>query len=224
MSTLVLGSIHSAENLSGKYTAIGNFSCMNAETNSVAVAQLLQRFNDTVGQWIGYLDDYTLEMLQQPPRTGSWSLGQVYIHIINDTRYFVQQMKESLKSPADDDKEMHPAAKTMLRNNAFPDRMIEGPATHTPIPQPDSKERLSKGLVSIRDAVNDLFADANVAGSNVAEVNVAEVNVAAATGKTAHPGLGYFTSLEWLQFAEMHMRHHFRQKKRIDEQLYLTRP
>ncbi|HEV9036934.1 MAG TPA: hypothetical protein VGQ51_09945 [Puia sp.] len=37
-----------------------------------------------------------------------------------------------------------------------------------------------------------------------------------ATGKTRHPGLHYFNSLEWLQFAEMHMRHHFRQKKRID--------
>jgi hypothetical protein len=196
---------------------------MNAQTNTVAVATLLQRFNDTVGQWIGYLDDYTLEMLQRPPRAGSWSLGQVYIHIIGDTRYFARQMKESLESRADGEKEMHPEAKTMLRNNAFPDRMIEGPATNIPIPQPDSKERLSKGLVSIRDAVNDLFTNANDAAANVTASNFSASNVAASTGKTPHPGLGYFNALEWLQFAEMHMRHHFRQKKRIDEQLYLSR-
>ena len=36
-------------------------------------------------------------------------------------------------------------------------------------------------------------------------------------GKTKHPGLGYFSAEEWLQFAEMHFRHHLRQKKRIDE-------
>ena len=27
-------------------------------------------------------------------------------------------------------------------------------------------------------------------------------------GKTKHPGLNYFTAKEWLQFAEMHLRHH----------------
>jgi hypothetical protein len=35
-------------------------------------------------------------------------------------------------------------------------------------------------------------------------------------GKTKHPGLGYFSAKEWLQFANMHFRHHLRQKKRID--------
>jgi hypothetical protein len=35
-------------------------------------------------------------------------------------------------------------------------------------------------------------------------------------GKTRHPGLLYFSAPEWLQFAEMHLRHHFLQKQRID--------
>jgi hypothetical protein len=34
--------------------------------------------------------------------------------------------------------------------------------------------------------------------------------------KNKHPGLDYFNANEWLQFAEMHLRHHLRQKKRID--------
>ena len=36
-------------------------------------------------------------------------------------------------------------------------------------------------------------------------------------GKSKHPGLGYFNAQEWFLFAEIHMRHHFRQKARIDE-------
>ena len=169
---------------------------------------LLQRFNDTIGQWICFLDDYTLEMLRQPPRAGSWSLGQVYRHIIDDTRSFARQMRESLDNPADGEKEMHEDARTMLRNNAFPDRMIQGPATNILILQPQDKGQLIQELLSIRDEVNKLFSSSNIAG---------------ATGKTPHPGLNYFNTLEWLQFAEMHMRHHFRQKKRIDEQLFISR-
>jgi hypothetical protein len=33
-------------------------------------------------------------------------------------------------------------------------------------------------------------------------------------GKIKHPGFDYFSASEWLQFAEMHMRHHLKQKER----------
>ncbi|MDB5279911.1 MAG: DinB family protein [Ferruginibacter sp.] len=36
-------------------------------------------------------------------------------------------------------------------------------------------------------------------------------------GKTKHPGLDYFSATEWLQFVDIHFRHHLRQKKRIDD-------
>jgi len=168
---------------------------------------LLQRFSDTIALWIGFLDDYTLEMLQHPPHAGSWSLGQVYTHIIDDTRWFVGQMKEAMDSGAHSDKDMHENARFMLANNAFPDRMIQGPSTDKVIPQPRDKQQLSRELSVIREDVNGLYSSSNVAG---------------ATGKTSHPGFLFFNTLEWLQFAEMHMRHHLRQKKRIDEQLFIS--
>ena len=173
-------------------------------SRTLLAPRLLQRFNDTIGQWIGFLDDYTLETLRRPPGNDSWSLGQVYTHIIDDTRWVVGQMRQTMDSDADFDKEPHENARSMLRNNDFPDTMIKGPSTGKPIAQPTDKAQLSRELNKIRKAVNDLYARANLA---------------AAIGKSRHPGLGYFDSLEWLQFAEMHMRHHFRQKKRIDEQL-----
>ena len=43
-------------------------------------------------------------------------------------------------------------------------------------------------------------------------------------GKTKHPGLNYFNANEWLQFAEMHLRHHLKQEKRIEEFLKLQMP
>ena len=60
------------------------------ETNREIV--LLQAFNETIQQWIDFLDDYTLEMLRQKPDDNSCALGQVYSHITDDTAWLVEQM------------------------------------------------------------------------------------------------------------------------------------
>lgn len=166
---------------------------------------LLQAFNETIQKWIDFLDDYTLEMLSQKPDDNSWSLGQVYTHITDDTTWFVEQMAAAMQTTADSEKEIHKHARTMLRNNSFPDMMIEGPAAGIFIKQPESKDEVLHKLLAIKTHVNDLYAS---------------FDPSKAIGKTPHPGLLYFNTLDWLQFAEMHMRHHFRQKKRIDEALF----
>ena len=168
----------------------------------------LRQFDGTIQQWIDELDKYTLEQLQRVPRAGSWSLGQVYVHIIDDTSWFVEQMEAALSGTADGDKAMHPDGRRMFELNGFPDVQIEGPATNTFIPQPASSAELAAKLTAIKTAVDRLFAGF---GSAISAISV---------GKTKHPGLGYFNAVEWLQFAEMHMRHHLRQKQRIDTVLF----
>ncbi len=81
-------------------------------------------------------------------------------------------------------------------------RSIEGPDTSIDIPQPYSKEELKNALSQIKDEINSLAI--LISNSHY-------------KGKTKHPGLGYFSTHDWLQFADMHFRHHLRQKKRIDE-------
>ena len=166
----------------------------------------LRQFDVTIQQWIDQLNDYTLEQLHRLPRPGSWSLGQVYVHIIDDTSWFVEQMEAALLTGADSDKDMHPDGRRMFDNNSFPDVQIEGPATNTFIPQPATREELELRLSDIKTAVDRLFSGVDVAVSPA--------------GKTRHPGLGFFSAVEWLQFAEMHMRHHLRQKQRIDAVLF----
>jgi hypothetical protein len=164
----------------------------------------LKQWNTTIGQWTDWLNDYSLEQLRQQPGPGAWSLGQVYTHILTDTEWFVGQMKAALATRENRDKEMHDDAKRMFRRNGFPDVPIQGPATNTYIPQPQSREELQRRLLAIKTEVNELFT---------ADERWRE------GGKTRHPGLLFFSAGEWLQFAEMHMRHHFRQKQRIDEAL-----
>jgi hypothetical protein len=155
---------------------------------------LINQFNTTIDQWIGYLDNYTLEELQKRPDEQSWSLGQVYIHLIEDTGFFVDQINEALVS--EEDGEIHKAAAEMFANNAFPDMKLGNPNNSLSLRQPVSKEELFQGLGNIRKEINKL---GELQG-----------------GKTKHPGLGYFNAAQWLQFAEMHLRHHMRQKNNID--------
>lgn len=162
---------------------------------------LLEQFNQTITYYFKALDHYTLEQLCAQPHPDRWSLGQMYRHIIDDTAWFIDQIKTCLISTDNADKSMHEDARAMLDANAFPDIMLNGPATNTNIPQPKSHDELRQGLLSIQNQVNSL-------------------NFNAPSGKTLHPGLLYFNATEWLQFADMHMRHHLRQKQRLDHYLF----
>lgn len=164
----------------------------------------LEQFNKTIDTWINILDDHTLETLTQKPIPGSWSLGQVYVHILSDTAYHIAQMKAALETDANSGEQMHANAKTMFSNGSFPDMQIVGPGTDDNTPQPTSKEDLLWKLIAMRADVNVLCR------SN---------DLTQAKGKSKHPGLEYFSALDWLIFTEMHMRHHLRQKARIEKNL-----
>lgn len=164
----------------------------------------LKRFEETIQLWIDSVDDYTIDMLLQKPGDGSWALGQVFMHIIDDTGYFAEQIKLALATNENANKSMHEDALAIFENGGFPDMKIVNSTAGQP-PQPSNVQTIKDGFNAIKQEINMLCASHNLDN---------------ATGKTRHPGLLYFSALEWLRFAEMHMRHHFRQKKRIDEALF----
>ncbi|QNF32240.1 DinB family protein [Adhaeribacter swui] len=158
-------------------------------------------FNRTVDYWLAALEPYSLAQLCAQPSPGSWSLGQLYLHLINDTTFFIDQIKTCVVTNDHADQEASLFAQTLFRNNAFPDEVIEGSPENAFIPQPTSKEQLRHRLQDLKVAMNQAAA---------------LLQNSAFKGKTKHPGLNYFNAAEWLQFAEMHFRHHLRQKQRID--------
>ena len=89
----------------------------------------------------------------------------------------------------------------MFERNGFPDEIIEGPPDNAFTAQPESKEDLFVRLQDLKAAFNELVPAMSISGMQ---------------GKTLHPGLKYFNAREWMKFAEMHFRHHLRQKNRID--------
>ena len=132
----------------------------------------------------------------------NWSIGQLYIHLMQDSYFYIDQLKYCILHPGNEQEEAMPAAKKMFANERFPDQRIKGAPSNALIPQPESKEWLFLQMKSLKAAIDQVV------------ILVADNPV---TGKTKHPGLGYFDAREWLHFMSMHFRHHEKQLERLDE-------
>jgi hypothetical protein len=157
-------------------------------------------FNQTIDDWIQALALYNYAQLCAQPIANSWSVGQVYMHLIEATTYFIKQAKICLTTNDNAAEEMSDKAKVLFLNNTFPDALLEGPPSNARTAQPESKAQLIQGLLNLKQALTDITA---------------LLIRSPYKGKTKHPGLQYFNAHEWMQFAEMHFRHHLRQKQRI---------
>jgi len=161
----------------------------------------MKDLNASLDNWIKDLDNYSFEQLTAKPSPELWSMGQVYVHLIQVTRHFVEQAAICAGSNENAHEEASPSARTVFQNNDLPDTLLQGPPSNAATPQPESKERLAQGLKKIKERLAEV--EPLVTGSTFG-------------GKTKHPGLNYFSATECLHFAEIHLRHHLRQKKRID--------
>jgi hypothetical protein len=162
---------------------------------------LIDDFNNTIDPWINTIQHYSFEELCKQPDEHNWSIGQVCVHLINDTSWFIEQIKICLLSDDNANETMIPFAQIIFKNNSFPDEKLTNPA-NVNVLQPSSKENLLQAFINLKKDMNDVA------------VQIANTK---SKGKTKHPGFNYFNATEWLQFAEMHLRHHFKQKNRIEK-------
>lgn len=162
----------------------------------------LTKLNETLNIWITALQNYDFDTLVAKPDPETWSLGQVFLHLISETNYYIEQIEYCLTHHENASEQMTENGLLMFANNEFPDERIKNDApSNQNVPQPTSKSDLLEQMLSLKTQLNLLW------------VKVMDIKP---LGKTKHPGLGYFNAQEWLQFAEMHLRHHFRQRKRIE--------
>src|SRR5688572_19124950 len=168
---------------------------MRTETTTAA------EFNKTIDVWIDHLESFDIDQLRIQPAHGQWSLGQVYIHLIENSWYFLKQARRCTTSDRNSEKVAASHGRSMLINNSFPDEPIEGPESNARTAQPESTAQLLSDLVKLKREINEVAA---------------LIGASSFKGKARHPGLKYLSAAEWFQFAEMHFRHHLRQKKKLD--------
>ena len=163
---------------------------------------IIDRVNKTMDHWIDQLSGYTYKQLCLKPGPENWSLGQVYMHLIDDTRWYYQQIEQCLLNPDHANEEISKAAKNIFAANDLGDAQITGdPFAAKNMPQPEGITQLKADMQALKTETNDLWK---------------RVIVAEEIGKSKHPGLGYLNPYEWFRHTEIHMRHHLKQKTRID--------
>lgn len=162
----------------------------------------IEKFNETIEIWINELDSFTIDQILVKPDSKSWSLGQLYQHIIDETTWYHEQLEISLVDKENVNKKTSKEANTLLERGSFENKRFQGdPFISENVKQPTSITRLISDLEKLkRDSAKIVDKMQNITYY----------------GKSEHPGIGFLNGFEWLQYSEMHMRHHLKQKRRIE--------
>jgi hypothetical protein len=167
------------------------------------LATIQADFDQSLDTWRQALYHYRDAELRAQLEPEGWTLGQVYAHLITSTQHHhIKQVERCLSHPADPTLEKTEQGKAIFAANAFPPRRVHVPPSPTYTPEQPSGRAV---LIAQMEELGMLLG-----------MITHQVKQAAASGKTAHPSLGYLDAGEWLQVIAMHWRHHLRQKARLD--------
>lgn len=157
--------------------------------------------------WISELDYYGKNQFKEKVKGEGWTMGQVYDHIVYGTYDFhLQKLNNCIlreNGSTEGDKKI--LAKLIFMFGSIPPIRLKGRPASVYLPgQPENPEKFKDEFYKFLKVVHRASKEAGEAKLDF---------------KTHHPIMGMLNAMEWLQLIEMHMRHHVRQKKRMDKSL-----
>lgn len=162
----------------------------------------LETFEAICDRWIAALDEYDEAKWRRSPAPGVWSMSQVHSHILDVAGLALGQLRKCQERTETKARKTLAGHLVYLLGGLPPIRVKAPAAINNAPPEPESKVAVRDALLSVKSQMHELAP-----------------HVHAARGAAKHPILGKLTAAEWFRFMEMHMRHHLRQKKRIDQML-----
>ncbi len=85
---------------------------------------IVEAFSTQIKLWIDDLDCYEFEKIIINPNPNSWSISQVYMHIINDTAWYFDQAEGCFGNDNHKLESKNPAGVMLFEENGFPDVKI----------------------------------------------------------------------------------------------------
>lgn len=161
-----------------------------------------EHFHRISNTWLQALDQYSEDDLRLKTSEREWSLGQVYSHLVFINKTILKQIELCLQGKGTITDEKKFFAHLILFLNVLPPFRYKVPKViaHVP-PQPKNKQEIVVEFNLLYNTVSQLVH--KIAAANESQ-------------KIAHPSLGYLSARDWFQFMAIHMKHHLRQKARID--------
>ncbi|MEO0898465.1 MAG: DinB family protein [Bacteroidota bacterium] len=170
--------------------------------NTPKLERIYRRFQRHFHIWVESLHHYSEEEFNFQPDENSWSLGQVYYHLLVTSKGILNQYIPDCLTQLENLSEKKSTTGTYLfLLGKFPP--IKAQYKGTPPPSSVNIEEIRQEFPTINKWMMQ---------------RMVELDHSEGSGKRHHFTLGYLSAYEWFQFVEMHFHHHLRQKKRIEEQ------
>lgn len=173
----------------------------------------LQSFEQVQETYLRALDRFDLERLTRVTAEDDWSIGQMYMHLIQSALHMQLRNAELCGNPqeaaAAGGEGKTEDGQAVFALGSFPPIRIRVPADKqvTP-PQPESKRQIVEGFARVAERMRELEPT---------------LDAIPPSRTVRHPRLGALNAKEWFCLVEMHFRHHLRQLERLEAQLAASR-
>lgn len=163
--------------------------------------KIYQSILKMTGTYSQKLDGFSAANFQTEPPIGGWSYSEVYCHIFDSSLLSLMALNNCIKG----DGKIKPtifAVKAILFFGMLPPgRKYKAP--------PKMATRVKK--ISIAAAQQFITDFELQLAQTYPKVNSADLKI-----KTKHPVIGYLNAKQWLRFIEIHLNHHLKQLRRIE--------
>lgn len=168
---------------------------------------IVKAFKNTASNWLSSLKGYNTEQLYAKPSESEWCLAELYHHIMKVAwTYQMPNFYKCLHKRPVKGKPKNAKGYLVFNLNIIPYRKIKMSSFPSEIEigfTPEIKKR--EELISeFEDFIKDIITISDL-------LKTADLSV-----KNYHAFFGVINAQEWFSLVEIHMRHHSRQKKKLE--------
>jgi len=167
--------------------------------------KIAEKYRDTARLFISDAKKYTAEQFTKSPAEGQWSMAQIYHHIILVTDQCLANATLCIHG------------KGKKKSIAIGPAIFELMGSFPPV-----KLKIKKFPNAVKHLYfpENISIDAAISGLEKSirkmEQALQLISQAGTSMRVKHWAGGWFNARQWYHSAEMHIRHHLRQKKRLD--------
>ncbi|MEK4663008.1 DinB family protein [Priestia sp. FSL H7-0729] len=170
-----------------------------------STTEALKSLETAVERYLAELNKLDMGSLLKKQSEEEWSIGQMYVHLIQSALFMqlpnIEQCLSNEDLTLNSGEEKTELGRQVFELGQFPPVPVKVPASPQYTPQPpENMESLIDGLHEVVERMR----------STEPLLYQASVN-----NKIRHPRLGALNAQEWFLLIEMHYRHHFLQLNRL---------
>jgi hypothetical protein len=171
------------------------------------IKEICQAYQELIVDYQKALNQYSEADFQLKKAEEVWSLGQMYEHLYSSHSFFIYQVKNCLAQR----KGQIGGEKTEIGENIY--KYGTFPPIKVTIPE---KYRGPEPIAKPRTAYAEMLETMQTDFQALVE----PLEQDSGAYKTQHARFGMLNAVEWYKSAEMHLRHHLRQKQELEDFAY----